>query len=122
MTQQPRVCLECGDKITGRIDKKFCTDSCRNAYHNRTNSDPVEIVKSINAVLKKNRRILSELNPGGKSKVTRDELLRKGFSFTYFTNIFLTRNGKTYYFCYDQGYVELEPNFFALVHRQEYVS
>lgn len=122
MTEDSKVCLECGIKLSGRVDKKFCSDFCRNTFHNRAKADSLELVKSINAVLKKNRRILAELNPAGKSKVTREELIRKGFSFTYFTNIFHTRTGKTYYFCYDQGYVELEPNFFALVHRQEYVS
>ncbi len=86
------------------------------------NSDSTDLIRNINHVLRKNRRILADLNPQGKSKVSRDELIRKGFSFSYFTNIFVTRNGKTYYFCYDQGYVELEPNLFALVHKQEYVS
>ena len=27
-------CLECGDAIAGREDKKFCCDGCRNSYNN----------------------------------------------------------------------------------------
>ena len=27
-----KKCPECGDKIVGRIDKKFCSDACRNSY------------------------------------------------------------------------------------------
>ena len=34
-----KQCLECGDKIVGRIDKKFCSDGCRNAYNNKVNKD-----------------------------------------------------------------------------------
>lgn len=32
-------CPECGDKIIGRADKKFCSDACRNAYNNALNKD-----------------------------------------------------------------------------------
>ena len=32
-----KLCLECGDKLFGRIDKKFCSDACRNAYNNKIN-------------------------------------------------------------------------------------
>jgi hypothetical protein len=34
-----KVCLECGEKIVGREDKKFCSDGCRNAYNNKINKD-----------------------------------------------------------------------------------
>ncbi len=30
-----RVCPVCGEKISGRIDKKFCSDDCRSFYNNR---------------------------------------------------------------------------------------
>ena len=33
------TCPECGDKLKGRADKKFCSDACRNAYNNKLNSD-----------------------------------------------------------------------------------
>ena len=53
----------------------------------------------------------------GKSK-----LLDLGFNFNYFTNVYKTKTGKVYYFCYEQGYLPLEDNQFALVIREEYVS
>ena len=31
------TCLECGEKIIGRSDKKFCNDACRNSYNNKQN-------------------------------------------------------------------------------------
>ncbi|HAD95855.1 MAG TPA: hypothetical protein DCG19_00540, partial [Cryomorphaceae bacterium] len=98
-----KFCLECGEPIKGRQDKKFCGDSCRNSYNNRQNKTVNNLVRNINRVLNKNRRILSELNPYGKSKTTRDVLIGKGFDFNHFTGIYETRKGGRYYFVYDQG-------------------
>ncbi len=39
-----------------------------------------------------------------------------------FTNTYQTKAGKTYYFCYDQGYIELEPSQFTLVWKKEYID
>ncbi len=79
-------------------------------------------MRNINNTLRKNRRILMEANPEGKSKVSRDQLARKGFKFDYFTNQYHTKNGHTYYFCYDQGYLPLDNDWYALVRRKEYIS
>jgi hypothetical protein len=117
-----KTCEECGETIFGRDDKRFCCDQCRSAYHNRLNSDATNFIRNINNTLRKNRRILAELNPAGKARVKRDDLLERGFKFSYFTNIYTTKGGNTYYFCYDQGYIHLENNTLALVVRQEYVE
>lgn len=111
-------CLECGEKIVGRTDKKFCSDFCRNAYNNNLNKDSKNLVRNVNNKLRKNYRILEELNPEEKTKVPRSKLVDKGFSFEYFTNIYTTKTGNTYYFIYDQGYLPLDGEFFALVKRR----
>jgi predicted nucleic acid-binding Zn ribbon protein len=113
-----KTCLECSEKIVGREDKKFCSDSCRNAYNNKINKDSNNFMRNVNNKLRKNYRILSELNPEGKSKATRDKMLNKGFDFDYFTNILQTKTGNTYYFLYDQGYRALENDFFMLVKKE----
>ena len=110
-----KSCLECGEKIVGREDKKFCSDGCRNAYNNKINKDSTNFMRNINNKLRKNYRILSELNVEGKSKTTRAKLLSKGFDFEFFTNILNTNTGNTYYFVYDQGYRVLEGDFYMLV-------
>ncbi|MEZ5033026.1 MAG: hypothetical protein R2787_16670 [Saprospiraceae bacterium] len=117
-----RSCLECGDVIHGRNDKRFCCDQCRSAWHNKQNSDATNFVRNINNTLRKNRRILAELNPNGKAKVRREDLLDRGFKFSYFTNIYTTKGGNTYYFCYEQGYISLPDDWVALVIRQKYVE
>ncbi len=120
MIMEQKKCLECGEPITGRPDKKFCSDYCRNTYNNKLNSDVITYVRKINHILRKNRRILEELNPYGKTKVNKEKMLSKGFNFNFFTNVYQTQNGNTYYFCYDQGYLPIDNDFFALVKRKEH--
>lgn len=108
-------CLECGDKIIGREDKKFCSDGCRNAYNNKINKDSTNLMRNINNKLRKNYRVLSDLNPEGKAKTTRTKLLSKGFDFEFFTSIYTTKTGNVYYFLYDQGYMAIENEGFVLV-------
>lgn len=111
-------CLECGEKIIGREDKKFCSDGCRNAYNNKQNKDTNNLMRNINNRLRKNYRILSELNPEDKSKTSRTKLISKGFDFEYFTSIYTTKTGNVYYFLYDQGYMALENDQFVLVKKE----
>jgi len=112
-----KKCLECGENFSGREDKKFCSDGCRNAYNNKINKDSTNYMRNINNKLRKNYRILSELNLDGKTKVSRVKLIAKGFDFEFFTNIYQTKTGNTYYFLYDQGYMALENEYFILVRK-----
>lgn len=108
-------CLECGEKIIGRSDKKFCNDACRNAYNNKQNKDSTNLMRNVNNKLRKNHRILEELNIEGKTKVSKAKLDGLGFDFNFFTNIKVYKNGSEYKFIYDQGYKMLEDNYFLLV-------
>lgn len=121
-TPKKKTCLNCKEEIIGRVDKKFCCDYCRNQYNNILNSDSNKYVRNINNILRKNRRILSELNPDGKIKLHKNKMAEKGFNFNYFTNIYKTKTGKTYYFSYDQGWLELENDYFILVRKKDYVE
>lgn len=114
-----KVCLDCGTTLIGRTDKKFCNDQCRNNYNNRLNSDSTALVRNINNHLRKNRRILQDLNPTGKVSVHKDKLLNLGFSFNYFTHLYVTQKGTTYKFIYEYGYLPLENDFYMLVMRDQ---
>ena len=113
-----KSCLECGEKIVGRTDKKFCSDACRNSYNNSINKDSKNLIRNTNNRLRKNYRILESLNPEQKTKVSRSKLIEKGFDFTYFTSIYTTKVGTVYYFVYAQGYLPLESDYYALVKRE----
>ncbi len=111
-------CLECGLEFFGRADKKFCTDSCRNSYNNRLNAKSSGYVKEINRTLKQNYAVLKRLNIRGKTKLHRDRLLKEGFDFDFYTNIYTTRDQRQYHFCYDQGYLILEDGNVLLVKKE----
>lgn len=117
-----KTCIECGEKFHGRADKKYCSDHCRSVHNNRRNRDFNNFMRNINNILRKNRRIMADLNPDGKTRIHRDKLLDQGFKFSYFTNVYVTKSGRTYHFCYDQGYIETENGYLTLVVRQEYVE
>ena len=110
-----KSCPECGKKIIGRTDKKFCSDYCRNAYNNKLNIDNKNLIRNTNNRLKKNYKVLEELNKSGKTKVTRNKLFDKGFDFNFFTSIYTTKTGNTYYYIYDQGYLPLEKGYYLLI-------
>lgn len=117
-----RECLECGDTLKGRKDQKFCSDYCRNTHNNRLNEDATNMVRRINRILRKNRRILSNLNPTGKRTIDGLVLAEEGFNFHYFTNVYSTQKGSNYWFCYDQGYLKLEGDKYMLVQKQDYIK
>ncbi len=117
---EQKTCLECGNTIVGRIDKKFCSDLCRIAYNNKLNSDDTNYVRNVNNILRKNRRILLDLNPEGKNKVSRDKLKAKGFDFRYFTSTYTTKEGSLYFYCYDQGYLPIEKESYLLVIKKDF--
>jgi len=69
--------------------------------------------------LRKNRRILQELNIGKETKIHRDQLLRAGFDFDYHTNARETKSGEVFHYCYDQGYQLLADGQVLLVVKPE---
>ena len=79
-------------------------------------------MRNVNYILRKNRQILEELNPRGKTKIHKTQLLDQGYKFGYLTNLYTTKSGKVYHFCYEQGVLPLENDYYAIVKRQEYVD
>ena len=119
MALKARKCLECKEEFKGRIDKRFCSDQCRNTCNNRNTSDANNFVRNVNRILKKNRRILNQLNPEGKAKAHRSKLNDLGFNFNYYTSTYKTQKGAIYFFCYEYGYIVLENDFLFLVKNRE---
>ncbi|MCL6266992.1 hypothetical protein [Flagellimonas myxillae] len=114
-----KKCLECGDALVGRVDKKYCSDHCRNAYNNRLNKDSKNLVRNINNRLRKNYRILDSFTlKDGKTRTTKMRLMDKGFDFEYITNLYTTKKGSTYYFVYDLGYLPLDNDNYIIVKRE----
>jgi len=112
-----RTCLECGGIVRGRADRKFCSDTCRNAYNNELNRQSRNLMRNTHNRLSKNRRILEKLNTKETTKVAKSTLLKNGFLFDYITGIHTTKKGDTYYYVYDHGYLPLHEDWYLLVKR-----
>lgn len=120
-----RICPNCGEKIEGRVDKKFCNAYCKTAFHyekRKLLEDSFFVL--VDKQLKMNRRILKEYNKAGKATVRKSVLMEKGFNPKYFTHYWKNEKGQVYLFCYEYGFLSLKENNkdkFVLVTWQEYM-
>lgn len=113
-------CLACDKPLHGRADKKFCNDYCRNAYNNTLKSVNSTVVKNINNTLSKNRKVLENILGEEKTiKVGKEKLLQQGLNLKYITHTYTNKNGDTYCFCYEMGYLPLENDMYLIVKRKE---
>ncbi len=117
-----RACLDCGDTVRGRADKKFCSDQCRNNYNNRLNKDNNQYVRNVHTLLRRNRRILSDLYSEGKRKIHRDALFALGYNFNFFTHTIELQSGETSRFCFEYGYAEPETDFVELIYNGQFLD
>lgn len=119
-------CLSCNKPLKGRTDKKFCDDYCRNAFNNHLKAADNNLLRNINNVLRKNRRILGELLADAQratsrqaKKASREKLLELGFQFKYFTHTYTNPKGNVYHYCYEYGYLTLANNWYLIVKWKE---
>jgi hypothetical protein len=117
-----KKCLDCGAILKGRTDKKFCSDQCRNNYNNRQNRDSNNFVRNVHGLLRKNRRILSDLYLEGRVKVHKDALFALGYNFSFFTHVIETSNGQKFHFCFEYGYSESGDDFLEIRQNSQYLD
>ncbi len=118
MENNIKKCLSCDKKITGRSDKKFCDDTCRNQFNNAKNLINSASIKWVNTILKRNRTILAALLGNEEMiKVSMERLRIQNFDFKYHTHLYTTQKGATYTFCYEYGYLILENDKILIVKR-----
>ncbi len=72
-------CLECGDSLHGRKDKKFCCLSCKNSYNNRKYQELRRYRAEIMSRLSRNYEILESLLSDGARGARIEDLAGSGF-------------------------------------------
>ncbi|MDB4334943.1 hypothetical protein OAA06_01150 [bacterium] len=124
--EKSKLCLNCNEKIEGRIDKKFCSDYCKSNFHYENNKlKENSLFKSIDKQLKLNRRLLRNFNMAGKSTVRAEKLLSEGFNPKYFTHYWKNKKNDIYLFCYEYGFLKRVENGnekYILVEWQNYMK
>ncbi|OYT10988.1 MAG: hypothetical protein B6I18_06220 [Bacteroidetes bacterium 4572_112] len=116
-----QICTNCGELIIGRIDKKFCCDQCRNTYNNRIKRQHEKLIIDTNKILRKNRQILKQFNPEGKTTIRKEYLDKMGFDYRYHTHDYVTKHNNIYKFCYEYGYMNIDDDKVLIVNWQPYM-
>ena len=99
-----RFCLACGAFVAGRTDKKFCDDSCRTSWHNRSRQEIRCIFRETDSILRLNRKILlGMVEPKKEIRLKKKELLDSGFRPDYLTRISSDSLGATIRYYYEFG-------------------
>lgn len=115
MSQPKKVCEECAEPIIGRVDKRFCGDQCRSAFHNRFMKENHKVVRNTNRILRKNRSLLDRFRTNGITDIDLVQLSEMGFRAGYVTGIYVDRREEVIYFCYDQAFRQINGSKIRLV-------
>ena len=119
MIAEPYTCLQCSHPISrgSRPDRRFCSDKCKNDFHNAIKIANAQEIKQILAILKRNRAILkAALGNKPEVVVTREFLLKKGFEFDYHTHHVISQlRQNEFVFSFNYGYRAMDKNLYKLV-------
>ncbi len=99
-----RCCAFCGKELTGRSDKKFCDDMCRNNHAYQQGKFDNEVINRINKSLLYNRNILRSITRRGRKIVKKQILVDKDFDFNVITGLYKTHRHQEYMLLYDYAY------------------
>lgn len=119
-----RFCPVCNEKIKGRIDKIFCSDTCRSSHNYEKRQQNETFYLEVNRQIHKNRKILKAYNKLGYTTVRQEDLHKEGCDPNYFTHYWKNAEGKVYLFVFDFGFLALAKNGkskYLIVNWQEYM-
>lgn len=111
-----KTCLECGESISGRKDKKFCSLACKNDYNNKKNLALSRYRHGIMSQISKNYKLLETLVSEQITTIPISELETQGFDANCITGCSLGK-AHTEYHCFDIIYRKTSKKIFAL-HRK----
>jgi hypothetical protein len=62
-----KKCLNCGKKLIGRTDKKYCDPQCKSSHqYKREKEQPERFYNKVDNQLRLNRKLLKEYNKAGR--------------------------------------------------------
>lgn len=97
-------CLNCGKDLQGRSDKLYCSIQCKNAFNNSKNKNELELFKTIDKQLHRNRNVLKKFYDLSIEKdfIGIRPLLFAGFDSSKFTGYHQNDTSREkYYIVYD---------------------
>jgi hypothetical protein len=79
-------------------------------------------VRNVHGLLRKNRRILSELYDEDRKTVHKDALFAMGYNFNFFTHIIESADSSRFMYCFEYGFREKGDEFIELKKNSEYLE
>lgn len=113
-------CLECGENISGRSDKLFCSLPCKNSFNNRRHKIKAAFIKETQKNISRNYSILEMLLSEKMHSISIDEITRLGFDCSLSTGFSLGTNRRIKYRCYDISYFQSLTKVYGI--RREDIS
>ena len=112
--QETIECLECGKVILyGRKDKKFCSDNCKNRYHNNKHKFSRNVHYKVLNAIEKNYSILEELYRSHVLSIDIGDLIALGFRTEYSTG-YRKSNKHDEFRCFEFKYYVSRNRLFGL--------
>ena len=109
-----RECLSCGGPIRyGCTDKKFCSDACKNRYHNQQMNQFLKIHSKVVHALDRNHKILSHCLSHGLNSIDLNEAIEWGFNPEYVTGLRRSRMRQEFR-CFDIRYQRSETRLYKI--------
>ncbi|MBO7287580.1 MAG: hypothetical protein J6U85_05040 [Bacteroidales bacterium] len=102
--EEKRCCIFCGRELSGRSDKKFCDDNCRNNHSYKQNKYNNDVINKINKSLLYNRNILKSITKSRRKIVKKQILVNNKFNFDMMTGVRRTQKQQEYKLVYDYAY------------------
>lgn len=93
----------CNKKLSGRVDKIFCSSYCKSDYHVKLRRVNKKATLQTDKILHRNRSILLEIlgKHSKQKKVDRMILDDKKFNYSYITGYEINSQNKTFNYVYD---------------------
>lgn len=117
-----KTCTNCKGLFEGRRNKKFCSISCKNQFHNEAYREENNLVFDVNRALNKNRAILKQLFKVYRSSVVPMTILEAhGFNGKFHTHLFDAPSGTRYTMVYELGFRLTYDNQVSIVELAEVI-
>lgn len=114
MENEEKLCIQCGKPVYGRPDKLFCSNKCRNDYHNRINAGARLRKDRVISILWNNYKLLEMVLNSGNTGIDLRALQDLGFQVSYITGHRRARGGRDEYSCFDILYNKTEVRLYNI--------
>lgn len=117
-----RRCLYCGAPLYGRTDKTFCSDHCKDRWHNSRKSSLRRSRAEVMDILENNYEILQSLLSSGSTVWLTPLIETMGFRVDYFTRLVSQRMGSMVCECFDIRYRVSKTKLSSVIRLTDYIS